>query len=162
MAIAVIVDGLVTVKITPYGGAQASLGYTRNGVDITFEGFFLDVMGDENGGDDGPPIDSQYLGEIARIRCELTKWDAAEALNVMERHADSAAGSPLITPGNALINQDGGYLALELTSANRTYTFPKVFPRNAIELNKGTKFSTFTCEFEAHRFGATGSLYTIA
>ena len=68
MAIAVIVDGLVTVKITPYGGAQASLGYTRNGVDITFEGFFLDVMGDETGGDDGPPIDRQYLGEIARIR----------------------------------------------------------------------------------------------
>jgi hypothetical protein len=162
MAIAIIVDGLVTVKITPYGGAKSSLGYTRNGVDITFEGFFLDIMGDENGGDDGPPIDVQYLGEVARVRCELTKWDTALALNVMERHYQSAAGVPVLSPGQTLINQDNGYLALELTSASRTYTFPKVFPRNAIELNKGTKFSTFTCEFEAHRFGATGTLYSIA
>lgn len=161
MAIAIIVDGLVTVKITPYGGTQSSLGYTRNGVEVTFESFMLDVMGDENGGDDGPPIDVQYLGETARIRCELTKWDTAVSLNVLERHASSAAGVPVITPGSSLINQDSGYLALELTSTNRTYNFPKVFPRNAIELNKGTKFSTFTCEFEAHRFnGAT--LYTIA
>jgi hypothetical protein len=161
MAIAIIVDGLVTVKITPYSGAQASLGYTRNGVDITFEGFFLDIMGDENGGDDGPPIDVQYLGEVARIRCELTKWDTAVALDVMQRHITSAAGVPVITPGSGLINQDGGYLGLELTSANRTYTFPRCFPRNSIELNKGTKFSTFTCEFEAHRFNSA-TIYTIS
>ena len=57
------VAGLAPIKVD-----GELLGYTRNGADTTKEAYWLDVPGDENGGDDGPPIDVQYLGEIARVR----------------------------------------------------------------------------------------------
>ncbi len=154
MAITVNVDGVTKVNF-----GAADLGYTRNGVDVTLEGFFIDIPGDQNGGDDGPPIDVQYLGEIARVRAELTKYDTAVALTVYERYTASAAGVPVITPGNSLMRQDGQFKELILSSAARTMTFSMAIPRSPIEVNKGTKFSTLVCEFECH--SDAGTVYTI-
>lgn len=158
MAVQVNVWGLTLVKF-----AGNNIGYTRNGVDITKEGFFLDVAGDEFGGDDGPPIDVQYLGELVRVRCELTKFDPDNAKRIYRRKDTNALGEFTNVPGSTLMNQDAQAAELVLNSNGVDhYTFKNAFPRAPIEINKGTKFSTLVCEFECHGWYTNNSVYTYA
>jgi len=154
MAVIVQVSGLATIQVGT-GSEQAleTLGYTQNGVEITFEGFFLDVPGDENGGDEGPPVDVQNLGEIARIRLELTKWDLAIANKVVCRELGGAVGV-IATPGSLMFGDTKTYrlaIACPATGAGLDYDFPRAFPRMPIEVNRGTKFAKLIMEWEAHK-----------
>jgi len=152
------VAGVCNVQVgTGQGGALEPLGYTRNGAEITLEPFMLDVPGDQNGGDDGPPVDIQELGEIGRVRLELTKWNADVAAKVQARLKDGVAGTKA-TPGT-LIFADEKYFRLLLGTPTLPLNFPIGIPRNAIEVNKGTKFSTLVMEFECHAALDTGLLY---
>jgi len=47
------------------------LGYTINGVEITHETFMSDVPGDQNGGDEGPPIEFNKGSKFARLMLEF-------------------------------------------------------------------------------------------
>jgi len=132
------------------------LGYTGQGADVQNQGFFLDVPGDENGGDAGPPIDIQYMGEIARIRLELTKWDSAIAAKIQTRLLAGTAG----TPGTAgtLMFSGSKTVRVLLSTTSGPMNFPRCFLRNPWEINKGTKYSRLVLEFEAHKDGS-GILY---
>lgn len=78
MAISVVVPGPALVRTgTGTSSALEDLGYSINGVEIDEEPLVIPVPGDQNGGDQGIPIDEQYLGEVHFIRMELTKLDAA-------------------------------------------------------------------------------------
>lgn len=157
MTAAVIVDGAAVIKVgTGEEEALETLGYTRNGADVREEAFFLDVPGDENGGEHGPPIDVQIFGEIARIRLEMTKWDTTVAGEVRSRVKDGTAGVPQ-TAGTLMFG-DNKAIRLLIHSTNRPQNFPRAFPRGAIEINKGTRYSMLVCEFEAHK-DANGILY---
>lgn len=157
MASLIQVGGLATIKVdTASSNALEIIGTTRNGAEITFEGFFLDVPGDENGGDDGPPIDVQYLGETARIRLELTKWDTAVADKVSHREYGGSVGV-VPTAGN-LQFQGSKSFRLTVNTTSVAYNFPRAIMRMPIELNRGTKFSTLVLEFEAHK-DANGVLW---
>jgi len=156
MAIAVQVAGLATIKID-----GEILGYTRNGADITKEAFFLDVPGDEHGGDDGPPIEIQYLGELCRVRLEMTKYDNTVADAVRRRCKDQTAGQPYsngVLAGELMFG-DAQYVRLTIDCPRQPRNFPVAVPRQPIELNRGTKYSTLICEFECHRNQSTGILY---
>lgn len=153
--------GAVTVKIDDgQGSGLQTLGYTRNGADTTKEAHWLDVPGDQNGGDDGPPIDIQYMGETVRVRLELTKWDGTVASIVSARVAGATDGTPA-TPGTLMFTQtkemrlvlDGNGVV-----ANMDINFPRAIPRQAIEVNRGTKYATLVCEFECHK-NASGVLH---
>lgn len=158
MAATVHVAGACLCQIaTPYTGSLVTLGYTRNMADVTKEAFFLNVPGDENGGDDGPPIEVLYLGEIARIRLELTKWDELIANAIRARVAGGTAGTAS-TPGTMMSSADKMIRVL-LKSANIPRNFPFVLPRNAIEIGRGTKYSSLILELEAHKIPATSILY---
>lgn len=153
MAVAIQVTGPALIKVgTGAASALENLGYTRNGAEIVAEGYWINVPGDENGGDDGPPIDVQFVGETARIRLELTKWDVTVAAEVESRFKDGTGG----TPGTAGTLMFSGSKAMRLVIVPTTggRNFPRAFPRFAIELNKGTRFSTFVVEFEAHKDAA--------
>ena len=157
MAHAVHVAGKALVKVgTGAAGVLEELGYTRNGVDIRCEGFFLNVPGDENGGEHGPPIDVQIFGEIAHVRLELTKWTVVVADEIASRTKDGTAGTPP-TPGTLMF---AGSKAIRLLVATATtpMNFLRAFPRGAIEINKGTRYSALVCEFECHK-NAAGLLY---
>lgn len=149
-------------SIQVYGPTQIKvdgtlLGYTANGAEITKEASFLNVPGDQNGGDDGPPIDVQILGEIARVRVELTKYDDTIASVLESRVANGTGGVPP-TPGTLMFT-DTKTRSLVLQGTTRTLTFPRAFPRGNVEVNKGTKFSRKIFEFECHE-NADGVLYT--
>lgn len=153
MAIAVQVGGKITVKVN-YGEGLKDLGYTRNGVQYTEEGFYADVPGDENGGDEGPPVEVQFFGEVHRIRCELTKYDQAVAAKVAAKVAGGNGGTPG-APGTLFF---AGEKTMRVVctgtppaGASHTRNYSYCIPRMPIELNAGTKFSTLVVEFEAHK-----------
>jgi len=156
MAIAVNVAGAAQIQVNTGGSfALETLGYTRNGADVTKEAFFLDVPGDANGGDDGPPIDIVYLGEIARIRLELTKWDNAIANKLRPRLYGGTLGQTG-TPGTLMVGGSKTHRVL-INTTNDDRNFPVCVLRMPIEINRGTKFSTLVLEFEAH--SVSGLLY---
>ena len=153
------VTGAALIQLAAEGQDSDSLvdlGYTRNGAEISFTGFFLDVPGDENGGDDGPPIDVQFVGETALIRIELTKYNATLANEVTARLKGGTAGTPG-TPGTLMFGDTKAWRLL-INPTSGPINFLRAFPRNVIELNKGTRFSTLVVEFEAHK-GAGGVLW---
>jgi hypothetical protein len=154
------------------GSAQASatnrlLGYSRNGIDITHEAFFLDVPGDYYGGDDGPPIDIQHLGEISRVRMELTKWDMDTLALIRSRIRGVAAGI-INTPGRLMFAGSECFgLLISTADAGYRIGWDLAIPRMPIEENRGTKFSTLIMEWECHGNqeldnAASNQLYSIA
>ncbi len=158
MPVGIQVSGLASVVVE-----GTLLGYTRNGVEIVHDAFYLDVPGDENGGDDGPPIDIQLLGEIDRIRCELTKWDNTVA-NVIRSRVKTGGGIAGIVPNTGvLMFGDALYFPLAIIPAYRLpFNYAYAFPRSAVEENRGTKFATLVVEFECHKNPGTADrvIYT--
>lgn len=155
------VDGLAVIWTgSGTDGALEILGYTRNGVEQVNEPYMLDVPGDENGGDDGPPVDIQILGEVVRMRCEMTKFDETVANRIRGRvnALTQTPGLP-VTPGTLLFANDYHFRVLILPSGTdgvvtRPVNLPRCVPREPIEENKGTKFSTLLLEFTAYKTGA--------
>lgn len=157
MAITVHAVGAALIKVdAQQGSGIESLGYSINGVDITEESFFSDVPGDQNGGDEGPPIAIQYFGEIARVRMELSSWDSAVADKVRAKLSDGTAGTP-DTPGTILNGTATNFFRLIVVSTTEPQNFVFAIPRGAIEVNKGTKYSRFVVEWECH--AVSGTLY---
>ena len=161
MAVTTQVAGLIYVKVD-YGEGLKDLGFTRNGVQYTEEGFYGDVPGDENGGDEGPPVEVQFFGEVHRIRCELTKYDSAVAAKVAAKVAGASAGVPG-SPGTLMF---AGSKTMRLlctgtppAGASHTRNYLYAIPRMPIELNAGTKYCTLVVEFEAHKVPGQNVLY---
>jgi len=152
MAIAVVTTGPAHIQVdTGASNALESLGYTRNGVEIIETVFSGNVAGDQNGGDDGPPIDVQYFGQIDRVRIELTKFDTSILDKVRPRLYGGTAGS-IGTSGTLWAGGAKTYrLLIEPTSLPRNYIM--AIPREPIEVNRGTRFSTVIMEWECHASG---------
>jgi len=159
MAVAIQVAGLATIKVgTGAAGALEILGYTVNGAEITLEQFSIDVPGDQNGGDDGPPIDVQNLGQIARIRLELTKWNETIADKCKCRERGGTAGV-IPVPGHLWFASSLDYrLLISTATALLSYNFSRAIPLGTIDINKGTKFSRMVMEWIAYKGGDDGTI----
>ena len=159
MATTIQVDGLATIKIaSPFGGTLETLGYSENGVEITERQFTGDVHGDENGGDQGPPIDIQNFGEEHIIRMTLTKYDEA----VIDKIRAGLAGGTAGTPGTSgsLYIQGGLAFRLLIHTVNRPRNYVQVVFTEPKEINKGTKHSKAMLVGRAVRLtGTTGAIY---
>ena len=153
MAAAVLVAGATAVSVgTGAAAALEALGYTRNGVIVRKDAFWLNVPGDENGGDDGPPIEIQYLGEIAIVRLELTKFDTAIIAKLAARLRGGTEGTPG-TVGQLIFSGSKDYRLL-LNNTNDVINFPRAIPRGAYEKNRASKYTTAILEFECHKDGS--------
>jgi len=148
--------GLSTVKIEVSGGSLQSLGYARNEPEVIFNPFFHDVPSDENGGDQGPPVEVQFLGAIAMVRMRLTRYDPAVCA-IVERFATSLTAGQ---PGTAglLMFSNAVTLRILIDNANDPRNFPRCIPRSPIEMNKGSKFTELSLEFYAYK-NASGVLW---
>lgn len=134
------VAGLATIKIaSPSGGTLDTLGYTMNGAEITERNFVLDVYGDENGGDAGPPIDVQQMGEAHEIRLLLTKYDDTILDKLRARIAGGTAGTP--STAGTLMFPTANNFRLLIHSVTLPRNYLNVVFREAFEINKGTKHS---------------------
>ena len=149
MAAAVRNAGLCTVKVQFPGDSIETLGYTRNGAEVSEHAYHEDVAGDQNGGDAGPPIDVQYLGATAHIRLDMTKVDIAVMAKIRARLDGATFGTPS-TPGTFMFSGTKDF-RLILDSPNDPRNFPRVIARNEISSNNGTKYQSWSLELEAHK-----------
>lgn len=156
MAATVVVPGPATIKIQITGGSIQTLGFTRNGVEISENTYLLDVPGDENGGDEGTPIDVQFLSEAHVLRLNLTKWDTAVAVDLFKKTPGSTINSTLGTPttaGTLLFAQGGTYRVL-IDSANFDRNYPRCVLRGAIEHSVGSKYQALMMELVGYKDGS--------
>jgi hypothetical protein len=143
------------------------LGWTINGVEIIEETFVGDIPGDQNGGDQGPPIENQHFGDIHRIRGELSSFDFAQAELVSQRIAPSSGyGAGLsqnaaYPAGMMMKSNNLGFRVLLLplqpnpnNSPMNVFTFPRNYlfgiPRTGIQRNLSSRYSRYVVEFECH------------
>lgn len=154
--------GKVTVKVgTGSAGALETLGCTRNGADLVTEGFWIDVPGDENGGDSGPPIDIQYLPEMARVRIELTKFDQDVLTKVMRKLNTGSKTAGTIATAGTFVFLNSLFYRLVLDCATQPRNFPVAVPRAPTQRNMGTRFTMKVLEFDCYAHPNTGVLWDL-
>ncbi|HEV3342604.1 MAG TPA: hypothetical protein VG125_19685 [Pirellulales bacterium] len=162
MALAVHVAGLggVLVQVDDNTGpGLQSLGYTINGAELSEEPFHVDVPGDQNGGERGPPIEIQVVGEVDHVRLEMTNYDEA-VLNLVRANIPTAtAGQFASTNVGQLLFANTKYFRVRLNGGNEPRTYNRAIPRGAREINKGSIYSRAVVEFECHK-DASGVIYT--
>lgn len=149
MAEVVNVYGPALIRVgTGAAGALETLGYSVNGVEFEENAFTSNVPGDQNGGDEGPPIDVQYFGQIDIVRLDLSKYDTAILAKLDCRLLGGTSGS-VGAPGTLIFGGSKYYrLLISPTTGPRNYL--GATPRTAIVHNRGTKFSRLRIEFECH------------
>lgn len=141
-------SGAVLVKVAYGGGSLVSLGYAEDQTEPAINPFWHNVPGDQRGGIDGPPIDIQLLGATALIRLALSSWDATVAAQITAFTGTASVGT-LPTPGTFIFANNLHYRVC-LVCASNPLNFPVCIPRGSVVIGKGTKYSRFICEFEAH------------
>lgn len=159
MAQGPVVEGACEVKVDT-GSARAlqSFGWTANGAQVTRRRLTVDIPGDQNGGDDGVPIDIQEMGGFYTVRLEMTKWETsieAKIRTLVNQQGSGAFASLVLgtvpTPGSLIVSNSAYFRLLLLpTDSARAMNFLAAIPRDdPYEINKGTKFSrlvlSFTC-----------------
>lgn len=156
MAIEHVVAGPVIVTAN-----SVQLGYSQDGVSIRIEPRYGDIHSDDWAGVGGAPADTQLLGAIATVTADLTKYERAECVKLTSFEKAGAAGTlPVL---GTLIRQDDEFFQLDLDGVNEDWAFSVAFCRQAIEVNKGTKYSTFLVGFECWlSTTAARELFTIA
>lgn len=137
--------------------ALESFGWTANGADFREGRQTLPIPGDQNGGDNGVPIEIQDLGATISMRLEMTKWDNAVAAKIRRGNnpvATAFSSIPLggvVTPGTFIV-ANGGYFRLLLKPVDTSWAhnFLCAIPEGEpYSLNLGAKHSrlivSFTC-----------------
>lgn len=159
MALLVQKTGLVTLKIEFVNGQFTDVGQAMDMTDIREIPYLHNVPGDKNGGNQGPPIEVQYLGGTARIRMEMSRWDTT-ALNLLRAWSKNIQGNVQQSDvGTLMLQAHGHRVILDAIDAPLPLSFPCCIVRDPISYGVGTKFSAMLVEFEAHRHPVTGILY---
>lgn len=139
MAKQIQVGGAALVQVAASAGVLADLGYTINGVEITENIYKGEVPGDENGGEEGPPIDIQYFGEVHTLRMQFSKFDASVLTTIKAGIAGATEGTPGLS--GTLYFQGVKDWKLKIVSTNFTRTYGRVIFSEPKEFNTGTKFT---------------------
>lgn len=150
-----IIVGEVDIKIaTPSdGGTLTQLGTAYDMIQVQKQAFWHDVHSDRNGGPQGPPVEVQFLGEIAMVRFQLSNVNpTGYALLKKWGSATATAGTVLQSEVGALqLKTKGVRLLLETAAAGDIRNFVCCLPRQPIELGIGTKYSQVSFGFTAYR-----------
>lgn len=131
------------------------LGVSRDGVDVGVDPKWNDIYTDCGGGDGGVPAESQLLGAIVRVACELPKYE----LNRVHTLASYNPSHPLLSGGlgSVYMPEIGSFVrqgstplggTLEIRGKNGRILFPFGFLRQPQDFNVGTKATTKTLGWE--------------
>lgn len=147
-----------------YPGSQSTLvplGEQLDDTPVEIQNFHNDIHGDSHGGPQGPVIERQLLGQIARVVFRLTRWDHL-VRRVIEQHSIFATHGTIATAevGAPILLENSFRLLVRNTRDNEqnsegfdpfTYNFPCVMLSTPISAGQGTKHSLLTFTMEAHR-----------
>jgi hypothetical protein len=149
MAYAVQVAGRSPIAIYTSGTGVQVVGITRDGVNISQFGSFEDIPSDEYGGDNAPPAEVEYYGEIAVARLLLTKFDYTVFNAIYMRGVGTTAGVPM-TPGTLMFAGGMTVGVIVQSTIGVPIYYPCCIVREPIEVNKGVKYSQAQFAFTAY------------
>jgi hypothetical protein len=128
------------------------LGYCEDGVPISIIPHVTEIYSDDNGGREGTPTEVQFLGARASMRLILTKYDK-DKCDLLSSFSSAALASnnnkgilPVI---GSFMRQDGLAAVLNLAGVNESRSFATAYLRGNYEINSGTRYRRYICEFEA-------------
>jgi hypothetical protein len=160
MAITILVDKAALIRVgTGSSGARETLGYNKNDTQVDLNPIWIDVHGDQHGGEEGPPIDAQMLPPFPRIRLELTRVDNAIADKLRALVVGGTAGTYTDADIGSLQVTDSKAISVFIKSTNRPLSFP-LCRVDVASYGKGTKHSSLIFEFEAFRNLTTGVIFS--
>lgn len=152
-----------TILDTGTSRALESLGWTANGVSVQRRRLTTNIPGDQNGGDDGVPIEIQDFGGTVSVRLELTKWDSLVAAKVRRLGNPNGTGfsgvslGGIVTPGTFIV-ANGGYYRLLLKPLDTSYAmnFLCAIPEGEPEeINLSSKFMRLNLSFTCYPIAGT-------
>lgn len=145
--------GLVDIKIAfPFTGTLVQLGHATDMIQYHKQPFYHDVPGDRNGGHQGPPIESQFLGEIIDISFSLSSFAAAGITLLEKRGLLTTVGTiPQDVIGDFVMTTTSMRLLLHTEATGDTRNFWCAIPRQPYQVAVGTKFSEWIFGFQCHR-----------
>lgn len=157
MAFEIAYDGPVTVTFD-----TVAQGYSRDGCTVRIQPFWNDVKADYSGGEQGPPADTQFLGAIATVNCDLTKYELATVERLASTFDYGLTEGKVPLPGT-LMRQEAKMKQLKLLGTKFTTTFETAFVRQATEFNAGVRAKFFRLSFECWMadYSATRILMTL-
>jgi hypothetical protein len=170
MAISPVIRGLAQVYVdTGDQGDFEPLGLTRNGVQFSDQRFVMPIPSDENGGDEGPPVDFVWLGMILRMEMEFTTWDDEVRKKLVHGYRLLQGDNlGIIKPAGMLLLAGGRSFKFRIQSKAEdrsdgkllTWTFGRcTLVREPISHNWGRRYSTLRIVAEAWRDPTTGELW---
>lgn len=142
------------------------LGEQLDDTRIEIQQYFHDVPGDRHGGPQGPPIERQILGKVARCVLNLSRFDPALYLQLLQHRAFADNGEIADAEVGSLVLLERAFRLLIKPAKNNALaanhpTYPNVDPfiwnftccniSVPISMNQGTKFSALQLVMEAHR-----------
>lgn len=140
-----------------FPGAQNALyklGTSLEDNEVVVEKMYHDVHSDRHGGQQGPPIEKQFLGMMGRGQLRLSVWDPEITIQ-LEREGGlfASAGTVPDTAVGALVLRDRSFrLIFEATrDSTKSRNFVCVLFSNFRVIAGGTKYAMATFDFEAHR-----------
>ncbi len=139
-----------TGPVVPTWNAN-QLGYCEDGVQISVFPKYADIYSDDMGGREGVPSDSQFLGATASIRLLFTKYNKTfmDNLSCFSQAALTSGAKGLMPVLGSFVRQDSLSAVLLLTGVNEQLSFATAFQRGGWEINSGTRYRRYICDFEA-------------
>lgn len=135
------------------GQGLVELGYSLDGVNLSFQRFLKPIPGDQNGGPDGPPVDYIMHGEICDISFILIDFNMTNYESLIG-HLDTFGRQPdageLMYGGTN--STDNSFRFLVLAAAD-PYNFPVTILTNPHSLNLSTNEEQVPMTLRAQRGG---------
>jgi hypothetical protein len=149
------IDGACLVKVEYNVNSNTSglqtLGYTIDGARLSLHQYERPIHGDQNGGNDGPPVDIIIHGWTVDIALAMVDFDFEVLEDLMHHLTLSAATTPALpnaasltppAPGTLLFGRVGGTaqhsVRLVLVTATQPLNFLQCMLTNPHDWNKGT------------------------
>lgn len=157
-AICAVVAGPCEIWVdTAADRALEFLGWSINGVTIEEIAYHSEIHSDQNGGEQGPPVDYQLFGHQHRISMELSKFQSAVLAKLAPRfHPLTDAGAVNV---GMLLGCSTATFRLLLLAPNFTRNYPTCVIPDPIEMSPiGSQASRARLSFTANQ-GIGGVLW---
>lgn len=144
--------GLIHVKIAyPFNGTLVSLGTAHDQIQVTERKFWHEAKSDAGGGQNGPPQELQYLGEIHVVRMRLAGWTGS-SVALLRKLTNTTLGTiDQAQVGAFMLTSSSVRLLLDTPSAGDAMNYWCAMPEQPMEIGVGTKYSEWDIQFTCHR-----------
>lgn len=145
--------------LTPGTGGSAGnpatlirLGIATDTLEITPRPFYNDIYSDQYGGQQGPPVDVQYLGETIDINFSLTTWNEV-AINLLKRRAINAVRGQVNQNeiGNFVLRSHSLRFLINTADTDDIRNFWCCLARQPVPIGMGTKWAEYRISLTAYR-----------